>query len=211
MKHFKVKVCGITRPGDAKLAAELGADFVGMIFYRSSPRKVTIKKARAIVVALPPTVSPVGVFVNEDADKIIRIARRLRLDFVQLSGEEPTSDIAKLKRNGLKVINVFHSLDRATIRKMKNNPAKLVMVDNSSGGLRGGTGKTFDWSQSKLTGIKNLVLAGGITAANVRAGVKQFSPLVIDVNSGVESSPGIKSKTKLRRFFKVCNSLRYGN
>jgi len=210
MKHFRIKVCGITRPRDAILAAELGTDLIGMIFYRRSPRNITIKEAKAIVDVLPPTVGRVGVFVDEDPDKIIRIAKRLWLDFIQLSGDESAADIRMLKSHGLKVIKVFHGVERGTILRMRKSQAKLVMVDNGSNGLRGGTGHTFDWAHAKLDGIDNLALAGGINYANVTAGVKQFNPLLVDVNSGVESSPGIKSKTKLQRFFNVCNRLRYG-
>ena len=209
MTTFRIKVCGITRVADALLAAELGADMIGMIFYRRSPRFLTMKKARAIVKSLPPTVRPVGVFVDESPDRMISLGTKLHLDFIQLHGNEPVGHVRALQKAGLGVIKAFHVRTQADYRRLYLSRADLVLLDNASSGLPGGTGRAFDWSLRPPRPISNLVLAGGLAVHNVAKGVKRFGPLVVDVNSGVEDSPGMKSHIKMREFFKMCNRLRY--
>ena len=210
MKHFSVKVCGMTQPKDAALAARLGADMIGMIFYRKSPRWVTQQQALKIISAVPPTVNRVGVFVDRDLEKVLKVARRLRLDYVQLHGGFTKRDVKSVQREGFKVIEAFHVSKRADYRAVLSSEADLILLDNKTGAIPGGTGKRFDWGIKLPRRIPNLVLAGGIDIYNVEQGISQFAPLVVDVNSGVESSPGIKSGSKLRRFFTLCNRLRYG-
>jgi phosphoribosylanthranilate isomerase len=209
MTKFKVKVCGITRPADAQLASRLGADMIGMIFYKKSPRCVTLKQARDIIAVLPPVVDRVGVFVNEDFQKMLRIAGQLRLDYVQLSGDEPARMIAAIRKHGLKVIKSYQVVSASDYDELFRSRADLVMLDNRTESAYGGTGRTFDWGCKPPRLISNLVLAGGITAENVATGVELFRPLVVDVNSGVESSAGIKSADKLKQFFNQCDKLRY--
>ncbi|MEA2031932.1 MAG: phosphoribosylanthranilate isomerase [candidate division Zixibacteria bacterium] len=210
MKNFVVKVCGFTRPKDAALAAQLGADMIGMIFYRKSPRWVSQKIAKTIVSIIPPTVARVGVFVDLDTNAVLRVARRLQLDYIQLHGDYSKKDINRIHLGGFKVIKVFHITTKSDYTSVMTSSADLVLLDNRTGGRSGGTGQRFDWGISPPKKISNLVLAGGITADNVEEGIKRFSPLMVDVNSGVESSPGIKSAAKLRDFFTLCNRLRYG-
>ena len=210
MRHFHVKVCGITRRKDAVLAAELGADMIGMIFYSGSLRCVSISSAQKIVQHLSPTVDRVGVFVNERIEKMLSIARRLRLDYIQLHGDEKTKDILMLKKYGLKVIKGYSVSSQADYAKLYLSKADLVLVDNVTPKERGGTGERFDWRLTPPTRIANLMLAGGISIDNVEEGIRIFDPLVVDVNSGVETRPGIKSAEKLKRFFEKCDQLRYG-
>jgi len=210
MNHFKIKVCGITRPEDASLVAELGGDMIGLIFYRRSPRAVTIAQARAVVAAIPPTVSRVGVFVGDSVALILRRAEQLNLDYAQLHGEYRATDVTKLKVAGLRVIQVFQIVSASDYRSVTSSRADLILLDNAAPGLQGGTGEAFDWTLKPPRSIKNLVLAGGINAGNVEQGVRTFNPLVVDVNSGVESQPGVKSSRKLRQFFTECNRIRYG-
>ena len=210
MMKFQIKVCGITRTADAELVAKLGGDMIGMIFYRRSPRFVTQRCAATICQMLPSTVDRVGLFVDEETGRIIRIADRLQLDYVQLHGGEPASAIKRLQRHGLKVIKAFAIKSKEDYRAVHKCTADLILLDNCSVGKKGGTGATFDWSVKPGRSIPNLVLAGGITADNVEDGVNRFSPLVVDVNSGVETSPGLKSKAALSKFFKQCDRLRYG-
>ena len=210
MNRFRIKVCGITRTKDAALAASLGADLIGMIFYRKSQRSVTQKAAQEIISALPPTVSRVGVFVDEDISKIIRLADKLRLDYVQLHGREPASHIVKLQREGYRVIKAFAIKTREDYRAVIRSRADLCLLDHQTERLAGGTGETFDWSVRPRRKIGNLVLAGGITVNNVATGVKLFKPLVVDVNSGVETRPGIKSSRRLKAFMAECDRIRYG-
>ena len=210
MKKFRLKVCGITRPPDAALCAELGADMIGLIFYRRSPRFVSQAKAREIVSSLPPVVNKVGVFVDEKIDRVLQVAERLRLDFVQLHGSEPAGEVAHLQKHGYKVIKSLHVRVKADYRQVLASRADLCLLDNRIDRLAGGTGQAFDWSLRPPRRISNLVLAGGITIDNVRRGVEQFDPVVVDVNSGVEDSPGVKSADRLRAFFEECDRIRYG-
>lgn len=210
MKHFYIKVCGITRVKDALLAAELGVDMVGMIFYGRSPRWVSFKQAKKIVERLPPTIDRVGVFVNENIDKVLKAAADLKLDYVQLHGNETSKDVVLIKRHGYRVIKAYKLSSKADYAKLYSSKANLVLVDNVTAEKRGGTGQRFDWSLTPPKKIKNLMLAGGISVDNIEEGVRIFHPLVIDVNSGVEAKPGTKSEVKLKRFFDKCNLLRYG-
>lgn len=210
MKRFWVKVCGVTRPADAELAVELGADMIGMVFYRRSPRFVTVKSAAAVAGGLPSPVARVGVFVNESVQVVLSRAERLKLDYVQLHGSESVAEVAKIRRAGLKVIKAYGIQGTEGWQRLMSSRADLVLADNITRELRGGTGRTFDWSSGPPEPIDNLVLSGGITAVNVARGVARFHPLVVDVNSGVESTPGVKSPRKLRGFMRICNELRYG-
>lgn len=210
MKRFKVKVCGITRPQDAVAVCELGADFIGMIFYDHSPRFVTLAAAQGIANAVSSDCAKVGVFVNENLDKIHELAKSVPLDMVQLHGDEPEEDIFALQRAGIGVIQGFSITTAADFVRAMASSADYVLIDNQVGDQRGGTGRTFDWTITPPRPITNLVLAGGINAANVADGIARFQPAIVDVNSGVESEPGIKSKEKLKLFFKECDRIRHG-
>ena len=210
MKRFQIKVCGITRPADADKVIELGGNMIGLIFHLPSPRFVTISKAREISGAASPVLDRVGVFVDERIDTVLRIAEKVRLSVIQLHGNEPAKHIARLQREGFKVIRAFGIRDRDDFAKADRSRADLVLLDRISVDQPGGSGMRFDWSLRPKKKIRNLMLAGGITVDNVAEGVKLFDPLVVDVNSGVESSPGIKSAKKLKVFFAVCDRLRYG-
>lgn len=208
MSKFKVKVCGITRTKDAQAAVKYGADMLGFIFYKKSPRYITTKQALEIINTMPATVSIVGVFVNEPIDKIISKAKKLRFDYVQLSGDETNQDIKKLKSAGYKVIKSF-KVD-SNMSKLINLTADIVHLDNADKGSYGGSGKQFDWNLKIPKSVNNIMLAGGIDSKNVLDGIRKFNPIIIDVNSGVEFKPGLKSETKLKQFFKVVNKIRYG-
>lgn len=210
MKHFKIKVCGITRPSDAILAARLGADMIGMIFWPGSKRFMTLRKAKEIVAVLPATVSLVGIFVDQKPELMFKLADKLGLDFIQLHGSESARVVAQVQKKGYRVIKAFGVDSKADIRKAAKSRADLVMLDNIVKGRSGGTGMTFDWKLKIPTTMGNLVLSGGITPENVARGIAKFHPLVVDVNSGVEVRPGVKSPTKMKHFFDKCNRLRYG-
>lgn len=210
MKRFQVKVCGMTRPVDAELAVKLGADLIGLIFYSGSPRDLTMKRAKEITGVLPPTVDRVGVFVDADLNQILKTADKLRLDYVQLHGKVSASTIKSIGQQKIKVIQAYSIKSKSDWTSLSNSKADLILVDNSTANLPGGTGQQFDWSLKPDRRIDNLLLAGGINADNVAKGVRAFQPLIVDVNSGVERSPGLKSPTKLKQFFAVCDRIRYG-
>ncbi|MFQ5498035.1 MAG: N-(5'-phosphoribosyl)anthranilate isomerase [Candidatus Zixiibacteriota bacterium] len=201
MSVLRIKICGITRPRDARLAERLGADMIGLIFAPKSPRRVTFSRASEIVRDLSPLLARVGVFVDEEPDRMIAAADRFGLDYIQLHGSESAVVIRTLQRRRLKVIKAFQMHKIGDDLPLRRSRADMVLLDNISATQRGGTGQTFDWSLAPKKTIPNLVLSGGLTADNLSEGVKRFAPAMVDINSGVESSPGIKSPSKLKALF----------
>ncbi len=210
MNHFKIKVCGITRLRDALLAERLGADMLGFVFYAKSPRYLSVAQAKAIVEKLPATIGKVGVFVEPNLSAMQTAARELKLDYIQLHGVHNNALVRQLRNTGHKVIQSFHVENAKDYQEIWKSVADIVHLDNKSEQSTGGTGRPFNWTIRPRQKIPNLMLAGGISIKNVKEALRLFRPLVIDVNSGVESKPGIKSEPKLKKFFKLCNHLRYG-
>ena len=200
MKSVKVKICGITSIDDALTACDYGADAVGFIFYEKSPRYITPENAKKIIMQLPAFVSAVGVFVDENIDVIQTIADTLGLHYVQLHGNEPLRMIAKL---GNKAIKAFRVQDAATINEINKSGLNIVLLDSFTSEF-GGSGKIFDHTLlNGLSGGIKFILSGGITPDNVHKIVTTYRPYAIDVSSGVEISPGRKSREKLKLLFEM--------
>jgi len=202
--QVKVKVCGMTQWEDAKYAVEQGADAVGFIFYKKSPRSVTMKEAREIILKLPPFVDTVGVFVNESPDRVNKIANYCGLDLVQLHGEESPAFCRKIHR---RVIKAFRVAGLQSIKQMEKYSVSGFLLDTFCDDLHGGTGKTFDWNLAlPAKKMGPVILAGGLTPRNVAQAVRQVRPYGVDVCSGVEKTPGIKDPEKVRAFLKNIRS-----
>ena len=199
-RDAKIKVCGMTSLEDTLVAVEAGADAVGFIFYKKSPRSVTIKTVCEIVDKLPPFVDAIGIFVNESAEQINKIADRCKLDRVQLHGDETPAFCKKIRRRVIKAIRVK---DIQSLKKLSDFPVSGFLLDTFSEDQRGGTGKVFDWNlvhPAKKYGA--VILAGGLTPNNVRQAIHRVKPYGVDVCSGVESLPGIKDHKKVKAFIK---------
>ncbi len=199
-KHVKVKVCGMTNLQDALVAVEAGADAIGFIFYKKSPRSVTMKTVRQIVLELPPFVNVVGVFVNESAEQINNIVDRCNLDRVQLHGDESPAFCRKIKQRVIKAIRIK---DIQSLKQLSEYSVSSFLLDTHSEGQQGGTGKVFDWNlahPAKKYG--KIILAGGLTPANIRRAIQRVKPYGVDVCSGVESQPGLKDHKKIQAFLK---------
>ena len=197
-KQVKVKVCGMTSLKDALFAVEGGADAVGFIFYKKSPRSVTMKIVREIVLELPPFVDTVGVFVDETAEQINKIADYCNLDIIQLHGDESPTFCKKIRR---KVIKAFRIKDMQSVKKLSSFQVSGFLLDTFSENLHGGTGKVFDWNLAlPAKKFGPVIMAGGLTPNNVQQAVRQIRPYGVDVCSGVESEPGIKDHKKVRAF-----------
>lgn len=195
---LKIKICGITNVNDALLAVNAGADALGFIFYRKSPRYLTPEAARNIVEQLPPFIATVGVFVNEDKEVIQSTVEKAQLSLVQLHGDESPSDCIGLSRPVLKAIRVR---DRKDVIAIKNYTVKGFVLDAYIDGMWGGTGERLDWRLAKeATQYGCVILAGGLTPVNVGEAVSQVQPFGVDVSSGVESTPGKKDPDKVRSF-----------
>lgn len=198
----RVKICGVTNLQDALLAAELGADAIGLNFFEKSPRCVTPFVAANIVRKLPPFVSPIGIFVNWKPAPILALAEALRLAAVQLHGDESPELAAQIARR-IPVIKAFR-LGKETplppFSKFKTSSAFLL--DAATRGEFGGTGQRTDWNRAR-SAVKShrIVLAGGLTPENVEEAIRTVRPYAVDVASGVESRSSKKDPSKLRAFF----------
>jgi phosphoribosylanthranilate isomerase len=206
MTKVKVKICGITNWTDARRAAEAGADFLGFNFYRRSPRYIRPASARRIVGRLPRRrkLRTVGVFVNESEEKMLRIARSVGLDYLQLHGDESPQTVARLSPllpviKAVRVPKSFRTAQLASFRR-----ASAVLLDAFARRARGGTGKTFDWQMARRAAKQNRIfLAGGLTPENVAAAIRAGRPYAVDVCSGVEARPGKKDDARVKALIRA--------
>ena len=204
--RIKVKVRGTTSLKDALFAVESGADALGFVFYKKSPRCISQKEVKDIVAQLPPFVETVGVFVNEASDKVNRIAEQCRLTAVQLHGDESPAFCRRIKR---RVIKVFRVLDADSFKGISNYDVSGFLLDSYNDESRGGTGKAFDWNlalRAKKQGP--IILAGGLNPYNVYTAIHRVKPYGVDVCSGVEKSPGVKDFIKIDEFIKSVRKFR---
>jgi phosphoribosylanthranilate isomerase len=194
---IKVKICGITNYEDAKTATNVGVDALGFIFYTKSPRCIHPVQAREIIKRLPPFVSRVGVFVNDDAETIMSIVQQTGIDTIQLHGDELPSLCEQLPLTTIKAFSVGANFDAKMLDKY---PVNGYLLDTWNDSLKGGSGKTFDWSIARtITQYRhNIILAGGLGPTNISEALEAVQPYAVDFNSGVEIKPGLKNPRKMR-------------
>ena len=197
----RVKICGVTRPEDAAMAADLGADAVGLNFWPPGSRCTDAGRAKEIVAALPPMVTPVGVFVDPERSEVERVLARAGLSVLQFHGDENPSECECYGLPYIKVIRVRGGEDWDGI-EARYAGARALMVDSYRRDLPGGTGATFDWSLAPVDLGKALVLAGGLRVDNVAQAVRVVRPYAVDVCGGVEESPGRKSPALVGAFIR---------
>jgi phosphoribosylanthranilate isomerase len=196
----KVKVCGITNPEDARVAADAGADAIGLVF-AESPRRVSVERAREIAAALPEGVLKVGVFVDAVPGEVLRIARGVGLDYAQLHGDEPPGALAEIRDGGVGVMKALRVRNAEALAAVERYEADLFLLDAWSAEARGGTGARFDWELAKsLRGRDNIVVSGGLGPENVREAIEYFEPYGVDASSSLEERPGKKNGERVRRF-----------
>ena len=194
-----VKICGITRPEDAQSAVRCGADALGFIFWASSPRFIDVEPAQAIIATLPPRVASVGVFVNQPIDEVNQIARRAGVSMVQLHGDETPEYAAAVERPVIKAFALERGRPAATWPD-----ATMWLVDAHDPERRGGTGRRADWAAAaQIAAERRILLAGGLTPANVAVAIAQVRPYGIDISSGVELRPGIKDPALIAALFEA--------
>jgi phosphoribosylanthranilate isomerase len=193
----RIKICGITRYEDAKAAEGLGVDALGFVFYNKSPRYIRPEDAAVIIRQLPPFVSRVGVFVDEEIDKVVAIARATGVDTVQLHGTESPRYCSKMPLPVIKAFSIEPSTDLSLLGEYS---VAGFLLDTWTAGMRGGTGRTFDWSIARSACIKHdrVILAGGLNPTNIEEALETVQPYGIDISSGVEIKPGIKNPRKMR-------------
>lgn len=201
------KICGITRIEDALAAVEAGADAIGLVFYGKSPRAVSIEQAAAIVQALPPFVTSVGLFVDMPRDQLQQLLQRLPLDLLQFHGDESPADCEGHGRPYIKALRVRPGEDVAAAMAPYAG-ARGILLDTFVEGVPGGTGASFDWSLVPEDAAKPIILAGGLDADNVATAIRQVRPHAVDVSGGVEASKGIKDAGKIRAFVRAVRDAR---
>ncbi len=209
---MKVKVCGITRLEDAELAVTLGAWAIGFILWPGSKRMADAGVAAGIARAVRRRVETVAVFVNQPLDEIAELVDALGVTHVQLHGDEgPSFCQAVAQRTGLKVIKAVRIGHASDLQDLERFHTDYHLLDTAAGGQYGGTGSTWDWGLVAQRRAKvPFLLAGGLNAENVAAGIAAVQPWGVDVASGVESEPGIKDPAKLEAFLAAIDTVHVG-
>jgi phosphoribosylanthranilate isomerase len=201
----RVKICGITRPADARRAADLGAWALGMVFWPDSPRQCAIEDAEAIGAELRRRLQLAGVFVNATLDEVASTADRCGLTLVQLHGDEgPAYCREAARRTGCKVMKAVRVRDAAQVRDLQRFHTDFHLLDAYSPRTPGGTGETFAWELAREHGGEPpVVLSGGLTPENVGEAIAAARPVAVDTASGTEAEPGRKDPAKLKAFFRA--------
>jgi phosphoribosylanthranilate isomerase len=208
MQPMKVKICGITRPDDARQAAELGAWAIGLIFHADSPRRCEPAVAEEIAAELRRRTEIAGVFVNRPLEEVAELADRCSLSILQLHGDEgPVYCREAARRTGARVMKAVLVKDASTVRALAAWWVDLHLLDAHVDGARGGTGESFNWELAGAhSGRVPLVLSGGLTADNVGAGIAAVRPFAVDTASGTEAAPGRKSPARMTAFFRAADA-----
>lgn len=197
----RVKICGITTPEDALLAARCGADAIGLVFYPPSPRNVSLEQAREILAAVPAFVTTVGLFVDADSDYVQQLLQQLKLDLLQFHGDETPEYCSQFSRPYIKALRMKPGLNISQLANSYSD-AQGILLDAWVPGIPGGTGQSFDWQQIPELN-RPLILAGGLSVTNVADAINMVKPWAVDVSGGVEQAKGKKSPTKVQKFMQA--------
>lgn len=203
--RVRIKICGITRPGDAVVASQYGADAIGLVFFKDSPRYVDVETAGSIISVIPPFISKVGVFVEPDEKTVRSILEEISLDVLQFQGDESPGLCRCFGKPYIKAVRMAPGVD---LREYAGHypDASALLLDTHVEGVPGGTGRVFDWSMITADPGKPVILAGGLNAGNVGEAVAMVRPYAVDVSGGVEANKGIKDKNKIEAFIRAVNN-----
>ncbi|MCC7412074.1 MAG: phosphoribosylanthranilate isomerase [Gammaproteobacteria bacterium] len=195
----RIKFCGITRAQDALAACALGVDALGFVFYAPSRRAVSAPAAATIVARLPPFVTTVGVFVDPQATEVEAVLAQVALNVLQFHGDEPQALCDRFGLPWVKAVRMAPGVDPAVV--LRSYPgARAVLLDSWDPDRHGGTGAVFDWTRIPAALARPLVLAGGLTPANVARACALVRPFAVDVSGGIEAAPGVKDLSRMRAF-----------
>ena len=201
----RIKICGLREPQHARIAADAGADAIGLVFYRPSPRYITPEQAARVAAELPPYVTAVGLFVDAPADEVRAILGEVRLDLLQFQGEETPEFCAQFGVPFVRAVRMEAGTDLIEWAQ-RFSRAKALLLDAHVPGTPGGTGTMFDWGRIPRDVRMPLILSGGLTIDNVARAVRQVKPWAVDVSSGVEASRGAKDPAKIVEFIRSVRS-----
>jgi phosphoribosylanthranilate isomerase len=195
----RVKICGITNRRDALMAVDLGANALGFVF-APSPRQISPEAVRVVAEALPPFVQTVGVFVNEDLPVIRKIMDFCGLNLIQLHGNESPEFCRELMPQTIKAFRLKNGSSLVPIRRYTGQ-VKAIVLDAYQKGIKGGTGRVFDWNLGVRAGELGIpiILSGGLTPSNIQSAISAVKPYAVDVSSGIEERPGKKSPLLMKQ------------
>ena len=197
----RIKICGIREPAHARLAADEGADAIGLVFWPASPRYIEAQRAAEVAAAVPPYVSVVGLFVDATEAQVRATLNAVPLDLLQFQGEEPPEFCERFGRPFMRAVRMAPGVDLLEYGH-RFRRAKALLLDAHVPGKPGGTGQTFDWAGIPREFPLPLVLSGGLNPQNVGRAVHEVKPWAVDVASGVESSRGVKDPAKIVEFIR---------
>jgi len=201
----RIKICGITHLDDALRAVEAGADALGFVFVPNTPRYIEANHAAAIVAQLPPFITTVGLFADEDSAKMRTIADQCQLDVIQLHGDECPEFCQALDWRIIKAVRIK---DESSLSRLTDYNVSAFLLDTYVSGKMGGTGQVFDWRLAvKANTYGRVILAGGLNPDNVADAVRHVKPYAVDVSSGVEVAPRCKDPDKVRKFVEAVRSV----
>lgn len=199
MIRTRVKICGLTRVSDVQAAVAAGADAVGFVLYPPSPRAVTVEQAAELCKRLPPFVTAVGLFVDEDPKVVAAALEQVPLDLLQFHGDEDPRTCASFGRRWIKALRMRPGIDLHAERE-RYAGADGLLLDTFQPGRAGGTGASFDWDRVPAGLAPEIILAGGLDATNVARAIEQVKPYGVDVSGGVEAAKGIKDAERIFGF-----------
>ncbi|MBK1621233.1 phosphoribosylanthranilate isomerase [Lamprobacter modestohalophilus] len=197
----RVKFCGLTRLADVDAAVALGVDAIGLVFHPASPRGVDAEQAAALVAAMPAFVTAVGLFVDAEADRIRAVLERVPLGALQFHGHEPADYCRSFGRPWIKSVAVRAGVDLEA-EAQRYAGASSLLLDTYDPALAGGTGRRFDWDLVPAQQAQRMILAGGLSAANIAEAIRQLRPYAVDVSGGIEQAKGVKDPDKMTDFMK---------
>ena len=206
MNNTFIKICSVKEKNIAKFVSKNKVNFIGFNFYPSSPRYISPDKAKKIIKSIKKyDIKKVGVFVNQDMAEVVEIYNQLKLDYIQLHGNESKDYIKQFKDcNLIKAIQIKDSTTKKDLKKYSLPQVKYLLIDTFKKDQFGGTGETFNWKKHEyLKNMDNIIIAGGLNEDNVVSAKNYFNPAGLDINSGVEKAPGVKSKHKIKRILKL--------
>jgi phosphoribosylanthranilate isomerase len=200
-ERTRIKICGIREPAHARIAAEAGADAIGLVFHRASPRFLEAEQAAAIAAALPPFVTAVALFVNEDPHTIRRLVHSVRIDLLQFHGDETPEFCGQFGKPFVRAVRMEKGVDLVEYAR-RFPAARALLLDAHVPDQPGGTGTTFDWTAIPRGLPIPLILAGGLDVSNVGTAIRTVRPWAVDVSSGVEAGRGVKDPRKIVEFIR---------
>lgn len=203
----RIKICGLTRPTDARAAIDAGVDALGLVFYRSSARVVDMGAAAEIATDAPAFTDVVAVFVNSSPHEIEEVLAKVRVTCLQFHGDEPAADCEQYGVPYIKTVRMLDGVLPAEIARA-HPAARAILLDSYHPQKYGGTGESFSWERAKECQEKPVILAGGLNALNIAEAIMLSGAYGVDVSTGVESAPGIKNPSKITDLIAVvraCN------